>query len=126
MLTLTQAILNGLGTGAVYALIAVSFVIIFRATGVLNFAQPGLLILGTFFTSVLAVDRGLPFPVAVLLAMLVVAAISAGIERVASGRCRRQVGFDEGDELGIRRAGFRAGRHAGGRRRAGRRRRRGG
>ena len=73
MLTLTQAILNGLGTGAVYALIAVSFVIIFRATGVLNFAQPGLLILGTFFTSVLAVDRGLPFPLAVLLAMLVVA-----------------------------------------------------
>lgn len=83
MLTLTQAILNGLGTGAVYALIAVSFVIIFRATGVLNFAQPGLLILGTFFTSVLAVDRGLPFPIAVLLAMLVVAVISAGIERVA-------------------------------------------
>lgn len=81
--TLVTAVLAGLGDGAVYALIAVSFVIIFRATGVLNFAQPGLLILGTFFTSVLAVDRGLPFWVAVALAMLMVAALSMAIERVA-------------------------------------------
>ncbi|MCK0111172.1 branched-chain amino acid ABC transporter permease [Ornithinimicrobium sp. F0845] len=80
---LVTAVLAGLGDGAVYALIAVSFVIIFRATGVLNFAQPGLLILGTFFTSVLAVDQGLPFWVAVALAMLIVAVISMGIERVA-------------------------------------------
>lgn len=81
--TLLTALISGLGDGAVYALIAVSFVVIFRATGVLNFAQPGLLILGTYFTSVLAVDRGLPFWVAVVLAVLVVAVISVGIERVA-------------------------------------------
>lgn len=80
---LPTAIISGLGTGAVYALIAVSFVVIFRATGVLNFAQPGLLILGTFATSVLAVDVGLPFAVAVALAVLVIALLSAGVERVA-------------------------------------------
>jgi branched-chain amino acid transport system permease protein len=80
---LPTAIISGLGTGAVYALIAVSFVVIFRATGVLNFAQPGLLILGTFAASVLAVDVGLPFAVAVLLAVLIVALLAAGVERVA-------------------------------------------
>src|SRR5690606_34928255 len=68
---------------AVYALLAVSFVIIFRATGVLNFAQPGLLILGTFFCSVFAVDLGLPFWAAVILGMLVVGFIGAAVERVA-------------------------------------------
>ncbi len=83
MNTLLSSLATGLGQGAVYGLIAVSFVIIFRATGVLNFAQPALLILGSFATSVLAMDAGLPFPVAVLLAMAVIALFSAGIERVA-------------------------------------------
>lgn len=77
------SVISGLGTGAVYALLAVSFVIIFRATGVLNFAQPGLLILGSFFCSVFAVSMGLPFWLAVTLAILVVAVFSAGVERVA-------------------------------------------
>lgn len=83
MTTVLQATLNGLGTGAVYALIAVSFVVIFRATGVLNFAQPGLLILGPFFTSMFAVQQGWPWPVAVALSMLLVAIVSMGLERVA-------------------------------------------
>lgn len=83
MLTLATATLAGLGNGAVYALIAVSFVIIFRATGVLNFAQPGLLILGTFFTSVLTTSLGWPFWVAVLAGMLLVALLAVLTERVA-------------------------------------------
>lgn len=83
MTTLLSALATGLGQGAVYGLIAVSFVIIFRATGVLNFAQPALLIMGTFAASVFAMDVGLPFWAAVALAMLVIAALSAGIERVA-------------------------------------------
>jgi branched-chain amino acid transport system permease protein len=83
LMTLATATLNGLGNGAVYALIAVSFVIIFRATGVLNFAQPGLLILGTFFTAVLTTNLGWPFWVSVLVAMLLVALVSVTAERVA-------------------------------------------
>ncbi|MDE0545717.1 branched-chain amino acid ABC transporter permease [Microbacterium sp. C7(2022)] len=83
MNTLLAALATGLGQGAVYALIAVSFVIIYRSTGVLNFAQPALLILGTFATSVLATQAGLPFFAAVPIAMLVIAVLSAGIERVA-------------------------------------------
>lgn len=74
---------TGLGAGSVYALIAVSFVVIYRATGVLNFAQPGFVILGAYFTSVLAVDLGWPFAVAVPLAMALVALVAAAAERIA-------------------------------------------
>lgn len=83
MNTLLSSLASGLGQGGVYALIAVSFVIIYRATGVLNFAQPALMILGVFATSVFATQWGLPFWAAVLLAMVVLAALSVGIERVA-------------------------------------------
>ena len=49
----------------------------------LNFAQPGLLILGTYFASWFAVDAGLPFAASVPLAMAVVALIAVLAERVA-------------------------------------------
>lgn len=83
MNTFLAAVMTGLGDGAVYALIAVSFVVIFQATGVLNFAQPGLLILGVWATSVIATDLGLPYLLAVIIALLLVALLSSGIERVA-------------------------------------------
>ena len=78
-----SAVLVGLGQGALVAIIALGFVVIYRATGVLNFAQPALLVLGAFATSVFAVDLGVPFAVAVVAAMAVVAALAMGIERVA-------------------------------------------
>lgn len=81
--TFFSSVIAGLGTGAVYALLTVSFVVIYRATGVLNFAQPGLLIIGTFFCSYFAVNAGVPFGLAVILAMLVVAALGIALERVA-------------------------------------------
>lgn len=83
MTTFLQALISGLGIGSVYAIIAVSFVVIFRATGVLNFAQPALYILGSFTTSALAVDAGVPFFVAVPLAMIIIGLVAAGVERVA-------------------------------------------
>lgn len=83
MTTFITSLISGIGTGAVYGLLAVSFVVIFRATGVLNFAQPGLYILGAFFCSYFAVSIGLPFAVAVILAMIVVALVGAAVERVA-------------------------------------------
>lgn len=86
-----EALISGVGIGSVYAVIAVSFVVIFRATGVLNFAQPALLILGSFAASVFAMDLGVPFFVAVPLAMVAIGLLSAGIERVA---IRPMVGRD--------------------------------
>ena len=77
------AVLRGLGQGSVYALLAVGFVVIYRATDVVNFAQPTLMIIGAWFTNLFVLQIGLPFWVGVLAAMLAMAAVSALIERVA-------------------------------------------
>lgn len=83
MASFLSTLTTGLGQGAAYALIAVSFVIIFRATGVLNFAQPALLIFGSFATSVFVMDMGMPFWAGVVVAMLTIAALAAVLERIA-------------------------------------------
>jgi branched-chain amino acid transport system permease protein len=80
---LIASLVRGLGIGSTYALLAVGFVIIYRATEVVNFAQPALMILGAYFTSLFVVRIGLPFPVGVLAAMVVMAGIGALTERVA-------------------------------------------
>jgi len=80
---ISSGIVRGLGIGSTYALLAVGFVIIYRATSVVNFAQPALMILGAYFTSVFATSLGVPFPLAVLLAMAVLAVIGLATERVA-------------------------------------------
>jgi len=80
---LIASIVRGLGIGSTYALLAVGFVIIYRATEVINFAQPALMILGAYFTSLFATTIGLPFAVAVAGAMVATALIGALAERVA-------------------------------------------
>jgi len=80
---LLPSIVRGIGIGSTYALIAVGFVVIYRATQVVNFAQPALMILGAYFTSWFVVSLGLPFPVGVIAAMAVLAGIGALTERVA-------------------------------------------
>jgi branched-chain amino acid transport system permease protein len=77
------AIVRGLGLGSTYALLAVGFVIIYRATEVVNFAQPALMILGAYFTSWFVFTVGLPFPVAVIAAMATMAVVGALTERIA-------------------------------------------
>ena len=80
---LVASIFRGLGQGSVYALLAVGFVVIYRATDVVNFAQPTLMIIGAWFTNLFVRQIGLPFWVGVLAAMLAMAVFSALIERVA-------------------------------------------
>ena len=80
---LLGSIVRGTGLGGLYALLGVSFVIIYRATGVINFATPALMILGAFFTGAFGSSLGLPFFVSVVLAMIVMAAIGMVTERVA-------------------------------------------
>jgi branched-chain amino acid transport system permease protein len=79
---LIQFVLAGVALGSIYALICLGFVVIYRATGVINFAQGGLVVLGAFLTHEFSVRQGLPFAVAVLLAVLMVAGIGMALERV--------------------------------------------
>ncbi|MEV0297793.1 branched-chain amino acid ABC transporter permease [Nocardia sp. NPDC050710] len=80
---LLQSLIRGIGSGGMYATIAVGFVIIFRATGVLNFAQPVFMAFGTLFSYYLVDSAGLPFAVAAPLAIAAVAVIAVLTERIA-------------------------------------------
>jgi branched-chain amino acid transport system permease protein len=70
---------NGLALGAVYALVALGFVIIFKASGVMNFAHGSLLLLGGYLTAVLHDDLG--FAGALAVAVLVTAAVAGAMDR---------------------------------------------
>lgn len=68
-----QLLASGISLGAIYALVCLGFVVIYRATGVINFAQAGLVVLGAFLTYNASVTWGLDF-----WGGLVVAAILGG------------------------------------------------
>ena len=78
-----QAVLNGLSLAAVYALLAVGFVIIYKSMQVLSFAQPALMLFGGYFVVYFASLLGLNFYLAVILAMLVAGLTGLIIERLA-------------------------------------------
>ncbi|MGR6916453.1 branched-chain amino acid ABC transporter permease [[Actinomadura] parvosata] len=78
---LLETVIRGLGNGSVYALLALGFVIIYKATRVISFAQPALMLAGGVAVSHLAGVTG--FYPAVLLSALLIAGVALAIERVA-------------------------------------------
>lgn len=81
MTELLQSLLRGLGSGSVYALLAVGFVIIYKSTRVISFAQPALMLTGAVLVSYLAVEVN--FYLAVVLGAALVALLALLIERLA-------------------------------------------
>ncbi|HEX6389993.1 MAG TPA: branched-chain amino acid ABC transporter permease [Solirubrobacteraceae bacterium] len=88
-----QFVFAGMALGARYALVALGFVVIFRATGVINFAQGGLVALGAYVTYDFTQNVGMPFVLAVVLAVLVCGAVGALVERVVLARMVGQPAF---------------------------------
>jgi branched-chain amino acid transport system permease protein len=82
MVRFLEAVIVGLGNGATIALIAVGFVIIYKSTRVINFAQPALMILGGYLVSVWAAGEGMSFFTAVPLAVLTTGGIALVLERL--------------------------------------------
>ncbi|AQZ60419.1 High-affinity branched-chain amino acid transport system permease protein LivH (TC 3.A.1.4.1) [[Actinomadura] parvosata subsp. kistnae] len=78
---LLETLIRGLGNGSVYALLALGFVIIYKATRVISFAQPALMLAGGVAVSHLTGVTG--FYPAVLLSALLIAGVALAIERVA-------------------------------------------
>jgi branched-chain amino acid transport system permease protein len=72
---------RGLGLGSVYALLALGFVIIYKSTRVISFAQPAFMLAGAVMVSYFVGALG--FYLAVPLAALGTAALALGVERVA-------------------------------------------
>jgi branched-chain amino acid transport system permease protein len=77
-----QATFEGLALGAVYSLVAIGLVLIYKAMDVLSFAQPALAVVGAGFISALAVDRGINFWVAFIVALIMTGIIGTLSERI--------------------------------------------
>ncbi len=81
--TLIQLSFSGLALGAAYALTALGFVVIYRASQVFNFAQGAFLTLGAFLMTTFAQSWELPWLLALVMAMAATGALGAAVERVA-------------------------------------------
>jgi branched-chain amino acid transport system permease protein len=79
---LLQLLFSGVALGAVYALLALGFVVIFRATQVVNFAHAGLLMVGTYCAARLRTSDDYPFVLAVLVGIVVAVAVALVVERL--------------------------------------------
>jgi branched-chain amino acid transport system permease protein len=86
---LFQTGFSGVAVGCKYALIALGFSIVFKATGVINFAQASLVLLGGYFTFHFTQTWDLNFYLSVLLAMATGALVGVVVEAVV---LRRLVG----------------------------------
>jgi branched-chain amino acid transport system permease protein len=78
---LLESILRGIGTGSVYALLALGFVIIYKATRVISFAQPAFMLAGAVLVTYLVGPIG--FFLAVPAAAVLTGGLALGIERLA-------------------------------------------
>ena len=89
-----QTLAKGLAQGGLYALVALGFVLIFKATQTVNFAQGAIALIGAWFASLLLIDWTIPgrwmgdntyvvWISSVVLAALMTAALGLIIERVA-------------------------------------------
>ena len=76
-----QATFEGLSLGAVYSLVAIGFVLIFRATDVLSFAQPAMVVVGAGFISYFATQIGIPFIFAFIIGIILTGLLGFVLER---------------------------------------------
>jgi branched-chain amino acid transport system permease protein len=79
---LVQFLLTGLTVGAIYALVALGFAIIYNASHVINFAQGEFVMIGGMATAAF-VESGLPLPLAALLAVAGATLVGLALEKLA-------------------------------------------
>jgi branched-chain amino acid transport system permease protein len=87
--TILQLVLNGLAVGCIYGLVALGFVLIYKATELVNFAQGDLLMLGAFTCYMFVVWYGFGYWAAFALAIALVAVFGAVLD---AGVLRRVIG----------------------------------
>src|SRR5262249_36964081 len=76
-----EVLIGGVFAGLMYSLVALGFVLIFKASGVFNFAQ-GVMVLFAALTLVGLMERGLPVALALPLTMAVMVVLAFAIERL--------------------------------------------
>jgi branched-chain amino acid transport system permease protein len=78
---LVEVLIGGVASGLLYSLVALGFVLIFKASGVFNFAQ-GVMVLFAALTLVGLMERGVPAALALPLTVVVMIALAFAIERI--------------------------------------------
>ncbi len=73
---------NGIVVGALYALVALGFVLIYKASGVINLAQGEMVLLGAYIGLMFSTSLKVPFILALVLSIGVSALVGITIERV--------------------------------------------
>jgi branched-chain amino acid transport system permease protein len=86
---LVELFVNGLLVGMMYALVALGFVLIYKASSVFNFAQGELVMFGGFVAAALLTIYGIPLGLALPITLGLMIALGFGIER---GMLRTLVG----------------------------------
>jgi branched-chain amino acid transport system permease protein len=76
----TEVLVGGLLSGVMYSLVAIGFVLIYKTSGVLNFAQ-GAMLLFAALTFVSQVERGVPFALALVVTFAAMVVLGIVIER---------------------------------------------
>jgi branched-chain amino acid transport system permease protein len=76
-----EVLTGGLLSGVMYSLVAIGFVLIYKTSGVLNFAQ-GSQLLFAALTFVSLLERGIPFLAALAIALAIMIALGVAIERL--------------------------------------------
>jgi branched-chain amino acid transport system permease protein len=75
-----EVLIGGLLSGVMYSLVAIGFVLIYKTSGVLNFAQ-GAMALFAALTFVGFLERGVPFAASLAITLVIMAALGAAVER---------------------------------------------
>jgi branched-chain amino acid transport system permease protein len=79
----TTLLASGLSVGAITAVVALGFLVLYKATGVVNFAHGDLMTLGAYLAMWASTSGGMPVLVAYLVALVLMAVVGAALERVA-------------------------------------------
>src|SRR4051794_9372823 len=75
-----EVLVGGLLSGVMYSLVAIGFVLIYKTSGVLNFAQ-GAMVLFAALTFVSLVEHGFPFAAALVMTLAAMTILGFAIER---------------------------------------------
>jgi branched-chain amino acid transport system permease protein len=77
-----QLFVNGLMVGSIYALVALGFVIIYKSSGVFNFAQGEFLLIGAYLSMAIVARSHVPFWGAVLITLAFALVLGLAVERL--------------------------------------------
>ena len=76
-------LISGVSLGSVYAIIALGYTMVYGIAKMLNFAHGDVIMVGGYISLLAMTNLGLPWPIAVLLAMLVCTVLGVVIEGLA-------------------------------------------